>query len=240
VERPRCRYPLPMAGRPDSLKTAAVIPVKRLDSSLGRLTGFISDADRRRLAEALYRDLLAKIRRSRTIDSVILVTSDPVVIQHARWVGHEVVTQGADSGHSSAARTGALAALVRGHERVVMLPTDCPLFDPAELDARIGRTPRTALIVPDRHGTGTNALVLCPPDAFAPAFGDDSCARHISRARATGIGFALERVESLETDLDTPEDFHLLRDALIMNPQPAFRTAQVLWELGAQPEPTAA
>ena len=69
-----------------------------------------------------------------------------------------------------------------------------------------GARPRAALIVPDRHGTGTNALVLSPPDAFAPAFGPDSCARHVSRARAAGISFALERIESLAIDLDTPED----------------------------------
>jgi 2-phospho-L-lactate guanylyltransferase len=229
-----------MAAPSDALRTAAVIPVKRLDAAHARLAELVSPPDRKRLAEALYRDLLAKIRRSRTIDDVIVVTADPTVARHARWLDHQVLTQEADSGHAAAASAGARAAIARGYDRVAMLPIDCPLFDPAELDARMGRTPRTALIVPDRHGTGTNALVLCPPGAFAPAFGPDSCARHVSRARAAGIGFALERVRSLESDLDTPEDFELLRDALLIDPQPAVRTAQVLWELGAQAEPAVA
>jgi 2-phospho-L-lactate guanylyltransferase len=115
-----------------------------------------------------------------------------------------------------------------------MLPTDCPLMDSAELDDRLGSTPRAALIVPDRHGTGTNALVLSPPDAFQPAFGPDSCARHVSLARAAGIGFAFERLESMALDLDTPEDMALLRDALLLAPEKALRSAQVLWELGDQ------
>ena len=108
-------------------------------------------------------------------------------------------------------------------------------------------TPRAALIVPDRHGSGTNALVLSPPDAFEPAFGPDSCARHISRARAAGISFAYEELESLALDLDTPEDMYLLRDALLLAPERALRSAQVLWEFGAdaaqdasESQPTAA
>ena len=121
-----------------------------------------------------------------------------------------------------------------------MLPVDCPLLDPEELDSHLGRSARTALIVPDAAGTGTNALVLCPPDAIAPAFGPDSCARHVSRARAAGIAFSLERIGSLARDLDTPDDLVVLRDALLLDPSPAPRTAKVLWELGARAEPAVA
>jgi 2-phospho-L-lactate/phosphoenolpyruvate guanylyltransferase len=219
----------------NGLSTAAVIPVKRFSSAHDRLSETVSAADRQRLAEALFLDLLSKIRRSRTIDQVVVVTADENAARNARWLGHEVILQAEDGGHSQAAAAGARAAAEGGFERVAMLPIDCPLLDPRELDAHLGRTPRAALIVPDRHGTGTNALVLSPPDAFAPAFGPDSCARHVSRARAAGVGFGVEPIESLAADLDTPEDLTRLRDALIVNPQPALRTAQVLWELGAEP-----
>ena len=219
------------------LRTAAIIPVKSLDASLGRLATTVSAPDRKRLAEAMYRDMLAKVRRSRTIDEVIVVTADPMIARNAGWLGHRVLRESEDTGHSRAAAAGARLAVEEGFERVAMLPVDCPLFDPAELDARIGRTPRTVLIVPDRHQTGTNALVLSPPDVFEPVFGPESCGRHVSRARASGTSFALERVESLETDLDTPDDLATLRDALILDPKPAVRTAQILWDLGAEPAP---
>jgi 2-phospho-L-lactate/phosphoenolpyruvate guanylyltransferase len=130
--------------------------------------------------------------------------------------------------------------MAEGAERVAMLPVDCPMLDTDELDARIGRSPRTVLIIPDRHGTGTNGLVLAPPDVFLPAFGPDSCARHVSRARASGISFALEEVDSMGIDLDTPEDYTLLRDRLLLDPQPAPRTAKVLWELGERAQTAAA
>jgi hypothetical protein len=62
----------------------------------------------------------------------------------------------------------------------------------------------------------------------------------VSRARAIGISFALEQVDSMGIDLDTPEDYSLLRDRLLLDPQPAPRTAKVLWELGERTQPAAA
>jgi 2-phospho-L-lactate guanylyltransferase len=216
----------------NNLHTTAVVPVKGLSVANGRLDGILSTDERNRLAEALFLDLIVKLPRSRCIDDVLIVTSDDSIARQTRWFGHMLLVQDGDEGHSEAAAAGARAAMAEGAERVAMLPVDCPMLDTEELDAHIGRSPRTVLIVPDRHGTGTNALVLAPPDIFAPAFGPDSCSRHVSRARASGISFALEGIESMGTDLDTPEDFSLLRDRLLLDPQPAPRTAKVLWELG--------
>jgi 2-phospho-L-lactate guanylyltransferase len=216
----------------DNLHTTAVVPVKGLATAKGRLADALGADDRTRLAEAMFLDAIMKFPRCRSLDDVLVVTSDPSVERQARWFGHSVLVQEDDHGHSEAAAAGVRAAMAEGAERVAMLPIDCPMLNPEEVDAHFGRSPRSALIVPDRHKTGTNALVLTPPDVFEPAFGPDSCARHVSRARAAGISFALEELPSLATDLDTPEDLALLRDSLLLDPAPAQRTAQVLWELG--------
>jgi 2-phospho-L-lactate/phosphoenolpyruvate guanylyltransferase len=222
------------------LHTTAIVPVKGLSVANGRLNGLLSEPERTLLAEALFLDLIVKLPRSRNIDDVLVVTADDWVARHAGWFGHKVLMQQTDEGHAEAAAAGARVAMADGAQRVAMLPVDCPMLDTDELDAHLGRSPRTALIVPDRHGTGTNALMLNPPDLFLPAFGPDSCARHVSRARATGQSFALEEVDSLAIDLDTPEDFTLLRDRLLLDPQPAPRTAKVLWQLGDRAQPAAA
>jgi 2-phospho-L-lactate guanylyltransferase len=229
-----------VGANPDNVHTTAIVPVKGLSVANGRLDGTLSQEERNSLAEALFLDLIVKLPRSRSIDDVMVVTADKSIARQARWFGHKTLLQDADEGHSEAAIAGAGAAMSEGAQRVAMLPVDCPMLDTEELDAHIGRSPRTVLIVPDRHGTGTNALVLAPPDIFLPVFGPESCARHVSRARAAGISFALERVESMAMDLDTPEDLSLLRDRLLLDPQPAPRTAKVLWELGDRSQTAAA
>ena len=213
-----------------------MLPVKRLAAANQRLAGGVSAGDRRRLAEAMFLDALTKIRRCRNLDETIVVTAYPKVARTARWLGTEVLRQAEDGSHSRAASAGAQAAIARGADRVAMLPADCPLFDPEELDARLGTTPQSALIVPDRHGHGTNALILSPPDALAPAFGPDSCARHVSRARAAGIAFSLAEIPSLALDLDTFEDLVVLRDRLVIAPERAPRTAEVIFDLEAAAE----
>jgi 2-phospho-L-lactate guanylyltransferase len=221
------------------VQTTAILPVKRLDDAHSRLSDALSLEQRSALAQALFLDMLSKLRRCRNIDECLVVTADPWVARHARWTGHEVLEQDQDRGHSQAAIAGIEFAMGRGAERVALLPIDCPMFEPAELEIHLGRTP-SAAIVPDRHRTGTNALVLAPPDAFTPAFGPDSAARHVARARAANVGFTIASIDSLAFDLDNLEDLNELRDRLLLDPEPARRTATVLWEIGALTEATEA
>jgi 2-phospho-L-lactate guanylyltransferase len=92
------------------------------------------------------------------------------------------------------------------------------------------------VIVPDRHGTGTNGLLLSPPDAIAPSFGPGSFERHRALALAAGMPCRVERPPSLLLDIDTGADLAVLRERLAADrpssgPARALRTRGVL--LGA-------
>ena len=82
--------------------------------------------------------------------------------------------------------------------------------------------------MPDRHGTGTNGLLLTPPNAIAPSFGPDSRARHERLARDAGADCRIERPASLLLDIDTGEDLAVLRARLTGEPVRAPRTRAVL------------
>ena len=110
-----------------------------------------------------------------------------------------------EAGQSAAALIGIAHARDAGFERALLVPGDAPLLDPAELSALLAR-PEPLVIVPDRHGTGTNGLLLAPVDAFEPSFGPGSRARHEAAARATGLPWAIDPLPSLVLDVDTPED----------------------------------
>ena len=77
---------------------------------------------------------------------------------------------------------------------------------PSSTAARAPRGP-TWSIVPDRHGTGTNALLLTPPDAIAPAFGPGSSpAPRRAGRRGRRRRSRSSRCASLALDVDTPDD----------------------------------
>lgn len=183
-----------------------VITIKRFDSAKQRLAESLEPDRRRQLAEAMFADVLDAVGRARLLDGLIAVTGEDRARQMAEKAGIEVVDD-PDEGHSAAALRGIARAVELGADRVVLLPGDCPLLDPRELDRLLTGMPSPwVAVVPDRHGTGTNSLAIAPPDAIAPAFGEGSCDRHRELARTAGIPHSIERIESLALDLDTPAD----------------------------------
>ena len=184
-------------------------------------------------------DVLAATSSAGLTERVIVVTGErraeriALSGERGRSEPLEVLRDPRDLGHSEAATLGIVRAQALGASCVVLLPGDCPLLDPAELDAALERmeSGRVA-IVPDRHGTGTNALLLSPPNAIAPAFGPGSSARHADRARRAGHEVALEPLDSLGLDVDTPDDLDALAEALERAPHRARATAAELARLG--------
>ena len=156
--------------------TLAILPVKRFGIAKVRLGDELSGGTRRALAEAMVTDVLMALRRTSRVSEVVLVTSEPAAEAIGRGYGANVLVDDREDGQSAATLIGIAYALEAGIPRVLLVPGDTPALDPAELDALLDRpaTGRSVVVVPDRHGTGTNALLLTPPDVIEPAFGPDS------------------------------------------------------------------
>jgi 2-phospho-L-lactate guanylyltransferase len=164
----------------------------------------------------MFSDVLAALGRVRGVEAVVVVTADPAAEQlaHGRAT---VLHDTGRGGQSVAAQIGIRHAVDRDFDRVLLVPGDTPLIDPIEVDALLERTetdPIEVGIVADRHGTGTNALVLTPPTAIDPSFGPDSRGRHVDLAIEGDRGYRVEHAPTLAHDVDTPEDLDALRSAL--------------------------
>ena len=230
------------------MRTLAVLPVKSFGRAKQRLGDAI--ANRPVLAAAMAGDVLEALASVRGLDGVIVVSANgdledligvgrPAPASaglHATTggpapAGVEVVDDPLDSGQTPAAARGIRAAVVRGARRVLLVPGDCPALDPAEVDALLERAEPGVVIVPDRHGSGTNALLIEPPAALTPAFGPGSFARHAALAHAAGATVRIGRLPSLELDVDTPGDLEALRAALDAGRGGAPRTRALLERL---------
>ena len=166
----------------------AILPIKSFEEAKQRLGEASDQNHRREVAEAMFADVLIALRCCTLVDVVLVVAGDHGAQRIAAGYG-AIVLEDEQQGRDEAARHGVDRALELGAERVLLVPGDCPLLDAAELDELIDSHPpgRWAVIVPDRHGSGTNALLLAPPDAMAPSFGPGGRWRERGR-QAAGAG----------------------------------------------------
>jgi 2-phospho-L-lactate guanylyltransferase len=195
------------------VRTLAVLPVKGFRDAKQRLSGLLASGSRQALAQAMCADVLASLRRVSLIDAIAVVTGERLAESAALGHGLIVLPDREQRGQSEAAVIGIGYALANDFERVLLVPADTPLLDPVEVDSLIREADERLLgvvIVPDRHGTGTNALLLSPPDVIEPGFGPGSLERHVDRARAAGAHYSVERPPALLLDVDTPDDLEEL------------------------------
>jgi 2-phospho-L-lactate guanylyltransferase len=211
------------------LNCVAVVTAKRFGRAKQRLAGSVDESLRLDLVAAMLADVLDSIADSRMVSNTIVVTGEPAAAGLARASGAEVVEDAEDASHSEAAVLGVERAVRMGAQCVVLLPGDCPLLEPRELDHLLTGLPDPFVaIVPDRHGTGTNALALVPPGVIRPSFGEGSCERHRGIAREAGVPHSVEEIPTLGLDLDTPADIVALTTRLDLKGGRAANTARVL------------
>lgn len=215
------------------MTAVAVVTAKRFTAAKQRMAGGVPEERRLALVEAMLGDVLEAVTRARQITSTIVVTGEPVAEEIARKCGAEVIHDPEDAGHVGAAKLGVDRAVELDAGTVVLLPGDCPLLESREVDSLATGLPDPFVaVIPDRHGSGTNALALRPPRVIEPSFGEGSCERHLGLARDAGIPHAAEEIPGLALDLDTPADIVALTTRIEMaraaGRNPAPRTAAVL------------
>lgn len=214
------------------MRTAAILPIKSFDQAKQRLRHELAAHDRRALVEAMFADALVALGRVHMLERIVVVSGDRVAQRIAGGYGATVIEDD-ERGHNTAAARGIAAVREDGIERALLVPGDCPTLSASDLNALLTHPAgeRSALIVPDRHGTGTNALLLTPPDVLAPSFGPDSRRRHLADADAAGVRAEVVELESLGLDVDTPEDLDALRRTLASTHGGAAHTRGMLSQL---------
>jgi 2-phospho-L-lactate guanylyltransferase len=213
------------------MRTAAILPVKRFSNAKQRLGRSVADPLHADLVRAMVGDVLGALRDCPSIECTIVVTNEQTVAAAVSREGTITLPDTAEDGQSAAVALGIARAHSEGLERALCIPGDCPAMDPDELVSLLEEPPGgepAVVIVPDRHGTGTNGLLLTLPAAISPSFGTGSRARHEQLARAAGAACRVEQPPSLLLDIDTGEDLAALRERLAGERVRAPRTRAVL------------
>ncbi len=189
--------------------TAVVIPVRGLEGAKSRLGEVLDAEERRDLVERLLRGTVSTSLATPGVTEVIVISPDTEALDVAAGAGAHPIAQ--RSRGLNPAIVEARAA-IPPDARMMVVPSDLPAVTPATLGAVLHAAdaagPPCVVIAPDRHGRGTNALLLDPPGVIDPAFGGDSRAAHAWLASSAGAAF-VEVEGDLGLDLDTPDDLLL-------------------------------
>jgi 2-phospho-L-lactate/phosphoenolpyruvate guanylyltransferase len=207
----------------DLSNVVALIPVRSLSGSKSRLGEPLDAEERASLVLGLLRRSVRAVFASQRVSGAVVVSMDGEILAEAAALGARPLLQktaGLNEGLAEGREAVAAAATA-----VLVLPADLPEVGPASIDrlidtadAGLGSRAGDAgegvggagvvALVPDRHGTGTNALLVSPPNLIEFCFGEGSRRDHSEAARRAGALY-LEVDGPLNFDVDTPEDLLL-------------------------------
>jgi 2-phospho-L-lactate guanylyltransferase len=172
-------------------------------------------------------DVLAALAGSTRLGEIVVVTSDARARAVAESVGARTVPDHDPPQGINAAVSLGIDALDAGSAQVVV--SDLPLITAADVDHLIGAAPEGDAVVLARSedGTGTNAMLITPPEALVPQLGPDSLPHHLAQAAALGIRAEVVHHPGIALDVDTPGDL-----AELVRREPEGATGRALARLG--------
>jgi 2-phospho-L-lactate guanylyltransferase len=208
----------------DLSQTWAIVPIRGLETAKTRLGGDLDAEERRDLVVDLLQRTLVATRDARRVHGTIVVTMDPAAAGIARDHRAVGLVERAP-GLNEAIEAARSLALARAATAVAILPADLPAISAEAVDAVIaagevaakqagaGGANGVVVLVTDRHGTGTNALLVSPATLIDPLFGPGSHELH--RAAAASVGAAFVELDGpLALDVDTADDLVAAEAAL--------------------------
>jgi len=193
-----------------------VVPVRGIAEGKSRLAAALDADARSQLNRQLIAHTLRVVAEWRgDLSRCVVVSSCRETLETAARLGAAVLDEGIEAGGlNAAAAQGTAYAGSHGARQVLILACDLPYLsaDALAAMAQAAESERHVVIAPDRHGTGTNALLLSAQESFGFHFGERSCAAHLALAAERGRRAVLCRRPELEFDLDTPEDLARWRE----------------------------
>jgi 2-phospho-L-lactate/phosphoenolpyruvate guanylyltransferase len=214
------------------MRIAAILPLRGLADGKKRLAGMLPPALRQGVILALLDRVVTALRAVPEVATIAVVSPDTAALEHAAASGLTPLRQtsmGLNAGLDEAMRWAAM----HGYDGALVVLPDLPLVTGDAL-GRVASPPNSlsiamergsgVILVQDRRGEGTNAMVQWPPSVMPCRFGVGSYAAHWAVAEELGIPVMTRTVPDLAFDLDLPRD---VRDLALWH---SLALARLMWE----------
>lgn len=188
----------------------ALIPVKTLHEAKSRLASHLTHEQRAHLVMEMLHHVLQTLQASGTLETISVVSSDPIVLEQAQLWGARPLQEEAQ-GHNPALHAAAVQELRAGATALLTISADLPCLRPIDIQTMIEYSYEYPVVLaPAREGTGTNALLVRPPLAVPYVFGPNSLQDYLRQARQRDLDSRLYHSKNIALDIDTIEDLETL------------------------------
>lgn len=180
---------------------SVLVPVKSFTRAKARLAPTLTPSERAELARSMAESVL---HAADGLD-VWVVCDDDGVAAWARNLGAGVAW------HPGTGLDGAVSAackdrFAKGASRVAVVHGDLPLIESMDW---LDQSGDAVVLVPDRHGKGTN-VISTPTPAFRFAYGPGSFDRHVAEVERLGLELCVVRDVAMGWDVDVPSDLSVI------------------------------
>jgi 2-phospho-L-lactate guanylyltransferase len=193
----------------------AIVPVKPLARGKTRLAGVLAPEERAQFNREMFEHILAELAAVPEVERTLVVSRDSAALALARDRGARTLSERQPAELNRALERATGAAQAYGASGVLIVPADLPLVTRQDIRKLIaqGSRPPVVVIAPDRHGEGTNALLVSPIGLIEYAFGANSYQRHLRQVTLSGARLEVCTLVRFALDVDLPEDLALVREA---------------------------
>ena len=198
----------------------AIIPVKAFSKGKSRLSAALTDEERSALNKIMFSHVLRVAISTPKIDEVIVISRDSNVLDMAEKTGAHAILEEDESTLNGALETARKAAIILEASALLILPSDLAKIRSKDLEIIIqSNSPDTSSVViaPDTKLSGTNVLLLQPPDIIPFSFGKNSFPKHQEDANKAGCKVTILERPNLTFDVDEPDDLKVLRKSMGTN-----------------------
>lgn len=204
------------------LTTWAVLPVKTLFLGKSRLAELLTPAERQEQIQTWLLHLLGVLAELPAVQQTVVVSPDPLVHHLAHTAGAVALPEPAGGGLNEAVQWGVQYVQQQVGHRVLVLPADLPLLQPADVAYFLQGFKRELRICPNLAGEGTNGLLLPVHPGFHFSFGPGSLAQHTAEGQRLGWPVTIWNIPRWQLDVDTPADWHTWQTEKKRPCQPSF------------------
>jgi 2-phospho-L-lactate guanylyltransferase len=209
--------------------TYALIPVKKLENAKSRIPN-ISFETRKRLTKAMLSDVVQSTLEAKSISETFVMSPDHEIIKLAEKLGAKTILEKDERGLNFAISEGTGKLEELGAEGLLVILGDLPLLTSHLLDLLVKKAiSRPWVVIAPSKDNGTNLLLRTPPRVIPHVYyGQNSSIIHIRIAQYYHISYTVFRSPRLMLDIDTLQDFALIRK---FETEKQTHTFQVLKEL---------